>query len=249
MKKGIGIFGKQYEIGYKNDVQADGSVVKTLFEEMIKLDSNSVEYLYSSYTDLSNRYEPESRIFLEDIVNNLKSPKQAETVDNIISYCMNIAENYNIDTDDMIFGGTEEEILKRGTYWCTDMARIACVMFQTAGLPSRIIITANTKFAYSGHTVTEVYYDNKWGVADPAMGKIFRHNDGTPISAWDIKINNIDEQYESIGISNYYIDEHKNYNYETSRVNAYYREILKHSNDSWADGIRWIHGEDFNIEK
>ena len=44
MQKGIAIFGKQYEFGYKNETHAPGSVVRVLFDEMIKLDENSVEY-------------------------------------------------------------------------------------------------------------------------------------------------------------------------------------------------------------
>jgi len=267
MKKGIDIFGKQYEISYKNDTHADGSVDMILFEQMIKLEKNSVEYLYNLYTDLTNRYKPGTRTFFENIVNGLIGQTDSETVDNIISYCRNIVESCDTDTEDFIFGGTEEEIVERGTYWCTDIARVACVMFQIAGFPSRIIITANTKFAYCGHIVTEVYYNNKWGVTDPTSGVVIRNQDGTPASAWEIKnecniVNSIfykqfpeseqegyflftpGEQYESVGISNYYVDEKDNYNYSTSKVNDYYRAILKNSDEQWADGLRWIHGED-----
>ena len=245
MEKGTGIFGKRYEIGFKNDSHADGSVDKILWEQMIKLDENSVEYLYNSYTDLFSRYKSGSRVFLENIVVSLKSDKPSETVDNIIAYCRNIVEIYDdIAIDDMIFGGTEEEIIQRGTHWCTDISRVACIMFQIAGLPSRIITTANTKFAYCGHIMTEVYYDNKWGIADPTYGTVIRREDGTPVSAWEIHTECLDEQYESVGISNYYADEKENYSYETSKVSDYCREILKHSEENWAGGIRWIHGED-----
>ena len=244
MEKGIGIFGKQYKIMYQNDTHADDSVDRILLEEMIKLDSNSVEYLYNSYTDLHVRYKSGSRVILENIASGLKGSSYAETVDNIIAYCRNIVENCEIDTEDFVFGGTEEEIIERGTYWCTDIARVACIMFQIVGLPSRIIVTANTKLAYSGHNVTEVYYNNKWGITDPTNGTIARHLDGTPISAWEIHNNLIDEQYESVGISNYYVDEKENYKYDISKVNDYYREILKHSSEQWVDGLRWIHGED-----
>jgi hypothetical protein len=141
-------------------------------------------------------------------------------------------------------------------------------MFQIAGLPARIIITANTKFAYFGHIVTEVYYEGKWGVTDPTSGAVIKNKNGAPASAWEIHNspdaanrifyqNNpeaIDEsyyffspgeQYESVGISNYYIDESKYYSYETSKVNEYCRKILKHSDEKWEGGVRWVHGEDF----
>ena len=267
MQKGIHIFGKQYEIMYKNDVQTDGSVVKEIFNEMVKLDDTSVKYLYSSFTDLTNRYKPGSRAFIEDIVNELIGHTATETVDNIVSYCTNIANNCDTGTEDILFGGTEEEVIKRGTYWCTDIARVACIMFQVAGLPSRLITTANTNFAYCGHMVTEVYYHNKWGVTDVNSGIAYRYQDGTPMSAWEIhkdydlgnqafyKIHPEarqegylffppGEQYESVGITNYYVDEHWKYNYQTSKVNDYCRKILQHSDEKWAGGIRWVHGED-----
>ena len=267
MQKGISIFGKQYEVGYKNDVQADGSVVKVLFSEMIKLENNSAEYLYGSYTDLSNRYKSGSRVFLENTVNGLKGQTDSETIENVTLYCRTIVMNCDTDTEDMIFGGTEEEVIERGTYWCTDIARVACIMFQIAGLPSRIVTTANTKFAYCGHMVAEVHCNNKWGVIDANSGIVFKHRDGTPMSVWEIH-NDYNlanqafyqrhpeaenegylffppgEQYESVGISNYYVDEKDKYNYQTSRVNDYCREILRHSDEKWARGIRWIHGED-----
>ena len=115
MISGIGSFGKQYKIAYKNDVQAEGSVVRTLFEQMIKLDTESAEYLYNAYTDLSKRYKQGSRIYFESIVNKLRGQTDSETIDNIISYCRNIVENCDTDTEDMIFGGTEEEVAERGT--------------------------------------------------------------------------------------------------------------------------------------
>jgi len=54
MQKGIGIFGKQYEYGYKHETHAPGSVVRVIFDEMIKLDAESYNFLYQSYTYLHN---------------------------------------------------------------------------------------------------------------------------------------------------------------------------------------------------
>ena len=38
MNKGIGVFGRQYEIMFRNDPHAAGSVDRILTEQMIKLD-------------------------------------------------------------------------------------------------------------------------------------------------------------------------------------------------------------------
>jgi len=55
-------------------------------------------------------------------------------------------------------------------------------------------------------------------------------------------------QNESVGISNYYIDEKSKYSYETSRANDYCRAILKNSDEQWVNGLRWTHGEDSETE-
>jgi len=197
----------------------------------------------------------------------LKGKTDAETVDNIIEHCRNIVINCETDTDDFVYGGTEEDVIERTSYWCTDIARAACVLFQIAGFPSRIIVTVNTNFAYCGHIVTEVYYDDKWCATDPNAGIVFRHENGVPASAWEVhndfeianriyRINDPNgmegnsiffppgEQFESVGIVNYYIGDMEKYNYETSGTNEFYKKILKNSDEQWAGGLRWIHGED-----
>jgi hypothetical protein len=238
---------------YKNDTHAQGSVDRVLFERMFLLDAQSVDYLYSGYTDLTARHVPGSRPVLEKIVRRLQKKSQARTAANIVRYCRKkVLEPCNVSTADMIFGGREEDIIARTTYWCTDLARVGCVLFQVAGLPARILVTANTNFAYCGHQVAEVYFDEAWHVADLNEGLLYPH------SAWEIhnKPGLIagkpegyiffapGEQYQSVGISNYYVDESENYSYETSRVNDYCRAILAHSAKNWEGGIRWIHGEE-----
>jgi len=255
MQTGTGAFGRQYQIMYENDTHAAGSVDRVLFEKMIKLDEESVGLLYGSYTDLTPRYVPGSRPVLEKIVRRLKKKPETKTVENITRFCRKkVVERCKIGTVDMLFGGTEEDIIKRTTYWCTDIARVACVLFQVAGLPARILVTGNTNFAYCGHQVVEVYCDGKWRVADPTAGLPYEH------PAWEIHQNPSligrkrpegndiffppGEQYESVAISNYYIDEAPQHSYETSRLNNYCRAILAHSAKQWEGGIRWIHGED-----
>jgi hypothetical protein len=268
MQKGIGIFGKQYEFGFKNETHAPGSVVRVLFDEMIKLDESSAGYLYNGYTDLSARYEPGSRPVLEGISRTLKGGTDAETIDNTVKYCRDIVMGCDTETEDFIYGGREEEVIERTSYWCTDMARVACVLFWVAGFPSRIIVTANTKFPYCGHTVAEVYYGGKWCLTDPNSGLVFRHENGAPASAWDVhndyetanriyRINDQQpaedngmffppgEQFESVGIVNYYIGDMEKYSYETSGTNEFYKKILKNSDEKWAGGLRWLFGEQF----
>jgi len=267
MKRGTGVFGKQYEYGYKNETHAPGSVVRALFDEMIKLDNESVDYLYGGYTDLSFRYIAGSRPVLEKNAKELQGGSNVQTVDNILAFCRNVVERCNTPSKDFIYGGIEEDVIERATYWCTDVARVACVLFQIAGFPSRIIVTVNSNFAYCGHIVTEVCYDGKWCLTDPNASIAFRHENGTPASAWEVHndydiANNIyritdpdgfygnsiffppGEQFESVAIVNYYVDDYDKYDYTTSGTNDFYKKILQHSREKWAGGLRWVHGEE-----
>jgi len=46
----------------------------------------------------------------------------------------------------MVFGGTELEIIKRGSDWCSDLSRVGAALLQCLGMPSRIaILVTNLK--------------------------------------------------------------------------------------------------------
>jgi hypothetical protein len=163
-----------------------------------------------------------------------------------------MVEPCNTSSYELLIGGTEEDIIARTSYWCTNVARVACVLLQVAGFSARILVTGNTDFPYCGHQVVEVYINGKWRVADANAGVIY------PRSAWEIHNDphlidcphgneiffSTGEQYQSVGIVNYYVNDAHKYSYETSRVNDYCRAILEQSSRKWADGLRWIHGED-----
>ncbi|WMM23966.1 hypothetical protein RBU61_13670 [Tissierella sp. MB52-C2] len=50
-------------------------------------------------------------------------------------------------------------------------------------------------------------------------------------------------QFSGIAISNYYINEHINYDYSVSGINQYYKGILEMSDKGWPGGIRWLCNE------
>ncbi len=262
MKKGIGCFGDKYEIMFQNDVHAVGSVDRELVGEMVKLDDTSYEYLYSTYTDLNKKYTVGLRPLLEKVVFSLLNADPYKTIENILEYCEKIVKNFDTSIEDMIFGGYEEDIIKRGTDWCTDIARVCCVFLQIANIPSRILNIANTKLAYCGHCLVEAFYNGKWVVLDPTYGLVMKDDNGSLKSAWNIKkdpeiadyvyfrkfkkskdICSKGAQFESIAITNYYILDYEKYNYDVSKVNEYYLNLLKHSENGWTNGISWVNGE------
>ena len=48
MKQGYGIFGKAYEIMYRNDLHAKTSIDHSFLRDMILLNEESEEYLYEN---------------------------------------------------------------------------------------------------------------------------------------------------------------------------------------------------------
>ena len=259
--KGINQFGRAYEIMLENDIHGKNSVDRVIFENMIRLCDDTKEYLYGDYTKKEIEYILGSRADLESLVYKLISEVTSveDKIIKIVSFCSRLYEIIESDDlDDMIFGGTEEHIMKRGSNWCTNISRVACILYQLIGLPSRIIQLFNIHYAYSGHVVVEVFRNNTWGVVDPTNDIGYSHIDGTHASAWNIMNGNRDvlakdssghtsdidfNQFSGIAISNYYINDHINYDYSVSGINQYYKGILEMNDKGWPGGIRWLYGE------
>ena len=102
----------------------------------------------------------------------------------------------------MYFGGTEKEILNRGTDWCFDLARLSAVILDCIGLTSRFVFVANPNKAYHGHVLLEVYYNNSWGIIDPLYGYVFY--DTKPVNAKEIlsylQLQSLDDDYKNMFI-------------------------------------------------
>ena len=115
-------------------------------------------------------------------------------------YGSKLASNFDVPLKDMLFGGTEKEMLTRGTDWCFDLARVAAVILDCIGLTSRFVFVANPYKAYNAHTLLEVYYNDSWGVIDPLYGYIFF--DTKPINAKDIihsaQLKSMNEDYKNM---------------------------------------------------
>ena len=128
--QGIGQFGKAYGIMLENDTHALGSVDRVLAERTVRLCAETAEYLYTGYSPTSARYEKGSRPLLEGYVANSATFQgtSADRVARIVDFCQSLAERAADDLDGMKFGGTEEQIVVRGSDWCDDIARVACAM-------------------------------------------------------------------------------------------------------------------------
>lgn len=261
---GIASFGKAYAAMFQNDTHAFGSVDRSFYNDMVLLNRATHAWLYRHYTDERPMKTPLGRPALDGLAATLRGDSQGATVDAIVYHCRRyVVEPFDTPAQDMLFGGKEEDILARGTDWCTDVARVCCALCQSSGLGARMVITANTRLPYCGHTVVECFYDGYWGVLDPTFGIVFRTAEGLPASvallraqpalvdgAFERRHPNMRhlfapwEQYRSAAMVNYDAASPALYNYTASGLNAYTAGILEHSARGWPQGLRWLYGED-----
>ena len=238
--KGYDVFGKEYGCMLRNDLHDIHSIEHKLMQEMVRLDSISEPFLYGGH---QISYPMENNI-LYSFAQRFKRDNDLESIKSLIHYTSQIATNYNTPLDEMYFGGTEKEILDRGTDWCFDLARLAAVILDCLGMTSRFVFVANPDKAYHGHVLIEVYYNNSWGVVDPLYGYVFYDN--TPISAKDIYhssvLQELNEEYKNmfkqVAIVDYNPNDEEN-KYIISKCNKYTLTL----NSIVQDGT-WKLGED-----
>ena len=183
MEKGYDVFGKAYGVMNRNDLHALESIDHKLMQEMILLDKASFEYLYSFQPQATDMRAHE----LYPFAKQFRQGDDRQTIESILRYCSDIALHYDVPLEQMHFGGTEMEILNRGTDWCADMARVGAVLLMCNGIPARIVHLVNPTKAYNGHVVVEAYYEGKYGICDFIYGYYFY--DGKPLDAYELMHN------------------------------------------------------------
>lgn len=240
LKKGCGIFGKAYEVMLENDLHSPASIDRALLREMVLIDDCSAPYLYSSV----RRYDMKKHELFE-FSKQFAAKSERETIQNAANFTREIAYSYDVDFKDMLFGGTEKQILERGTDWCADMARVGAVLLGCLDIPCRIVNLIDTSRAYNGHVVCEAFYEGHYGVVDFIHGYVFY--DSAPISAYKLLSDKTalreypDEYrdlYSAAAISEYDPTDEEN-DYTVTGPNEYYMKLIYGEHDS-----RWLMGED-----
>lgn len=240
MKQGYDVFGPAYGVMMRNDLHALESIDHKFMREMILLDGGSREFLYRAAPAKINMEGHE----LYRFAMRFRENRERRTIGKALRFTAEIAADYQTAFEDMKFGGTEKEILDRGTDWCADLARVGAVLLQCNGIPARIIHLANLNKAYHGHVVTEAYYEGKYGVCDFLYGYCFY--DGQPLDAYDLMchkqyLEGCPEDYASLysaaAISEY--DPMGDNDYTVSLPNQYTTNIINTDH-----GGKWFMGED-----
>lgn len=240
MKKGYDVFGPAYGVMLRNDLHALESIDHKFMREMILLDEESRDFLYQT---APVRIKMEAHE-LYSFAKRFKGNDDRQTMEHILRYTAKIASDYQTAFENMKFGGTEREILERGTDWCADMARVGAVLLQCNGIPARIVHLVNLEKAYNGHVVTEAFYEGKYGVGDFLYGYSFY--DKRPLDAYDLMcrkryLEGYPEEYASLyaaaAINEY--DPMGDNDYTVSLPNQYTIRIIETEHNG-----KWFMGED-----
>ncbi len=239
MKKGYGVFGKAYEVMFHNDLHDEVSIDHYILRNMILLNKKSETYLYKKPQQISDDIKFHE---LYEFSKQFEGSDTLDTIKNISKFLYNIVEGFDVPFEDMIFGGKEKEIIKRGTDWCADISRVGAALLQCLKIPSRVVVLVNKDVAYNGHQVVEAYIDGKYMMCDFLYGVVGKIN--TIYSVHDLlnkptlikniyqshvkensQLNYISGLYNLAAISEYDIT--KNYNYTISSPNEYYLRLMK----------------------
>ena len=253
-------FGKAYRCMLDNDPHAPASVDREIVTSMIRLCDETARYLYEGYTSRSIGYVAGTRPGLERFLAEAGSTAggTVRRAAAIADLTRGLAEKSPAGgLSAMRFGGTEEQIIERGSDWCADVARVGCALYQVAGFPCRMVYLFNLQAAYSGHVIAEVHRSGRWGAVDTSSGVVYRTDDGAPATTWEL-MNDADlvkrhegpeawytapEQFTAAGIANYYVRDSDRYDYTVSGLNDYTRAVLAEADRGWPSGLRWLHGE------
>ena len=236
-------FGSAYRIMLDNDLHAPGSADREIVASMVRLCDETADYLYDGYTSRSIGYVAETRPGLERFLAEAGSPAGGpeRRVAGIAKLTRSLADRSPAGgLAAMRFGGTEEQIIERGSDWCADVARVGCALYQVAGYPCRMVYLFDLQAAYSGHVIVEVHRSGKWGAVDSRSGVVYRTDDGAPATTWEL-MNDGDlvnrhagpeawytnpEQFTAAGIANYHVRDAARYDYTVTGSGEYKRAVL-----------------------
>ena len=253
-------FGRAYRIMLDNDPHAPGSVDREIVASMVRLRDETAHHLYDGYTRRSIRYAEGTRPDLARFLAQAGSyaGDSEQRVAAIADLTCGLADRSPAGgLLAMRFGGTEEQIIERGSDWCADVARVGCALYQVGGFPCRMVFLFDLQAAYSGHVIVEVHRSGTWGAVDPISGVVYRTDDGAPATTWEL-MNDAGlvtrhagpeawytkpEQFTAAGIATYHVRDAARYDYPVTGVNDYTRAVLSMADRGWPGGLRWLHGE------
>ena len=243
LRKGYGVFGKEYEFMFINDLHDKNSIDYVLLRNMVLIDNNSIHELYDFPLSINENINKNE---LYQFAQTFKGASDMISVQNVLDFTSGIVRNYSVPFENMFFGGTEKQIIDRGTDWCSDISRVGCVLLQCLNIPARIGFLVNRMKAYNGHTVGEAFIDSNYVLCDFTYGvvgfslrfysiKKLLNNPEVIKKIYFTKVNEtvhleyICNLFDEAAISEY--DCSKSHLYNISTPNEYYLELSKIEQD------------------
>lgn len=161
----------------------DGGVDVEVIEDEVVLNEKTAEYLYSDFTPLEIKYVPGSRPLLEKVVaqNTTDEMTDRQKAMALMVRCRD-NRDMGLANASLFWGGSEEELLKRGAIMCNEISRVYVCLCQVVGIPARFHCSHIT-----GHMMAEVHTEGKWGWVDPMKGLAAVMDDDSPASAWELR--------------------------------------------------------------
>lgn len=125
------------------------------------------DYLYNSPPP-TPRYERGSRPVLENIVDGViaECTTAREKALALLVYVRDVKKRSG--NRDYFYGGTEEELIKKGEKYCERLARLFVALLEIANIPARTV-----HHFVGGHETTEVYIESGWAYMDPRHALLY----------------------------------------------------------------------------
>ena len=164
----------------------ESTVDAQMTHDQVRLCDATAEYLYSEHTSLDISYERGTRPQLERFAARATAGAKTER-ERALGIMRFVRDLHTLrpgagtkGVADPFHGGTEEEVIKKGSNMCNEQARVFCVLCQVTGIPARYI-----GHYVGGHGVMEAFVDGAWAYVDN-RGKYFQKENGTLASTWDL---------------------------------------------------------------
>ena len=140
------------------DVKYRGGVEFQLRRNMVLLCPQTAQFLYQSFTPERMSYSGGPRRYLEDTVHRVVAPEgdASEKVLALMRFCRDLYKPTKRFPShrDYVYGGTEEELIKKGEWTCECLARLFVALCELVGISGRVLY-----HAIGGHVTTEVDLD------------------------------------------------------------------------------------------
>jgi hypothetical protein len=125
------------------------------------------DYLYNSEPP-KPRYERGTRPILEKVVDEVTAglTTAREKALALLVYVRDLKKKSG--NRDYFYGGTEEELIKKGEKYCERLARLLVGLCEIANIPARTI-----HHFVGGHETTEVYIESGWAYMDARNALVY----------------------------------------------------------------------------